>query len=128
MCGTSLPEEILTFSFGSKIEKRLEQGDGYSSFLGELRKDSPCPRVLGLQFLQLEAEFQKGDGPMCLQSWGANPRGSRKDSGVEIEISSNIDTMGKRVCHIWKRWGEVDENIGENLHMHNPFLGQKSFY
>ena len=36
--------------------------------------------------------------------------------------------MGKRVCHIWKRWGEVDENIGENLHMHNPFLGQKSFY
>ena len=26
--------------------------------------------------------------------------------------------MGKRVCHIWKRWGEVDENIGENLHMH----------
>lgn len=65
---------------------------------------------------------------MCLQSWGTNPRGSRKDSGVEIKISSNIDTMGKRVCHIWKRWGEVDENIGENLHMHNPFLGQKSFY
>ena len=41
-----------------------------------------------------------------------------KDSGVEIKISSNIDTMGERVCHIWKRWGEVDENIGENLHMH----------
>ena len=65
---------------------------------------------------------------MCMQSREGNPRGSGKGSGVEIKMSSKINTMGKRCCRIWKRWGEVDENIRENLHMCNPLLGQKSFY